>query len=142
MTPAIDTFTSPATDAGNGLHEGYVEVADVRLRYVDAGDRPLVVLLHGFPEFWYGWPSARRAVPPGAGGSIPADRAALRYATGSVSRKPTPPTSSRHAMPSTATRSGRQSRRREMPAKKSTAAMKTVARMYRSSLLFALVPSS
>jgi pimeloyl-ACP methyl ester carboxylesterase len=55
MTPAIDTFTSPATDAGNGLHEGYVEVADVRLRYVDAGDRPLVVLLHGFPEFWYGW---------------------------------------------------------------------------------------
>jgi pimeloyl-ACP methyl ester carboxylesterase len=70
MTPAIDTFTSPATDAGNGLHEGYVEVADVRLRYVDAGDRPLVVLLHGFPEFWYGWPSARRAVPPGAGGSI------------------------------------------------------------------------
>jgi epoxide hydrolase 4 len=25
------------------------------LHYVEAGDGPLVVLLHGFPEFWYGW---------------------------------------------------------------------------------------
>ena len=27
----------------------------VRLHYVEAGEGPLVVLLHGFPEFWYGW---------------------------------------------------------------------------------------
>jgi pimeloyl-ACP methyl ester carboxylesterase len=27
----------------------------VRLHYVEAGRGPLVVLLHGFPEFWYGW---------------------------------------------------------------------------------------
>ena len=27
----------------------------MRLHYVEAGDGPLVVLLHGFPEFWYGW---------------------------------------------------------------------------------------
>jgi pimeloyl-ACP methyl ester carboxylesterase len=27
----------------------------VRLHYVEAGDGPLVVLLHGFPEFWYSW---------------------------------------------------------------------------------------
>jgi pimeloyl-ACP methyl ester carboxylesterase len=27
----------------------------VRLHYVEAGDGPLVVLLHGFPEFSYGW---------------------------------------------------------------------------------------
>jgi pimeloyl-ACP methyl ester carboxylesterase len=25
------------------------------LHYVEAGEGPLVVLLHGFPEFWYGW---------------------------------------------------------------------------------------
>jgi pimeloyl-ACP methyl ester carboxylesterase len=55
MTTAIDTLTSPATDAGNGLREGYAEVGDVTLHYVEAGDGPLVVLLHGFPEFWYGW---------------------------------------------------------------------------------------
>jgi len=37
------------------LREGYAEVGDQRLHYVEAGDGPLIVLLHGFPEFWYGW---------------------------------------------------------------------------------------
>jgi pimeloyl-ACP methyl ester carboxylesterase len=32
-----------------------VAVGEVRLHYVEAGAGPLVVLLHGFPEFWYGW---------------------------------------------------------------------------------------
>jgi epoxide hydrolase 4 len=27
----------------------------IRLHYVEAGEGPLVVLLHGFPEFWYSW---------------------------------------------------------------------------------------
>ena len=42
-------------DDRSGLREGYAEVGDVRLHYVEAGDGPLIVLLHGFPEFWYGW---------------------------------------------------------------------------------------
>jgi len=37
------------------MRDGYADVGDVRLHYVEAGDGPLVVLLHGFPEFWYGW---------------------------------------------------------------------------------------
>ena len=37
------------------LHDGYAELGEVRLHYVEAGEGPLVVLLHGFPEFWYGW---------------------------------------------------------------------------------------
>jgi pimeloyl-ACP methyl ester carboxylesterase len=32
----------------------------VRLHYVSCGRGPLVVLLHGFPDFWYGW---RRQLP-------------------------------------------------------------------------------
>jgi pimeloyl-ACP methyl ester carboxylesterase len=39
----------------DGVREGYAEVGDVRLHYVEAGEGPLVLLLHGFPEFWYGW---------------------------------------------------------------------------------------
>lgn len=30
-------------------------VDGVRLHYVEAGAGPLVILLHGFPEFWYSW---------------------------------------------------------------------------------------
>jgi epoxide hydrolase 4 len=30
-------------------------VNGVRLHYVEAGSGPLVVLLHGFPEFWWSW---------------------------------------------------------------------------------------
>src|SRR5262249_55440442 len=40
---------------GSEVREGYAELGEVRLHYVEAGDGPLVVLLHGFPEFWYGW---------------------------------------------------------------------------------------
>ena len=35
--------------------DGYAELGEVRLHYVEAGEGPLVVLLHGFPEFWFGW---------------------------------------------------------------------------------------
>src|SRR5438034_6416216 len=42
-------------DVGIQLQEGYAEVGDVNLHYVEAGDGPLIVLLHGFPEFWFGW---------------------------------------------------------------------------------------
>jgi pimeloyl-ACP methyl ester carboxylesterase len=37
------------------LREGYAGIGEVRLHYVEAGEGPLIVLLHGFPEFWYGW---------------------------------------------------------------------------------------
>jgi epoxide hydrolase 4 len=37
------------------LRHGYAELSEVRLHYVEAGEGRLVVLLHGFPEFWYGW---------------------------------------------------------------------------------------
>ena len=48
---------STTEDRASGeLRDGYAEIGDVRLHYVEAGDGPLIVLLHGFPEFWYGWP--------------------------------------------------------------------------------------
>jgi len=48
-------MSSTEDRTGGDLREGYAEVGDVRLHYVQAGDGPLIVLLHGFPEFWYGW---------------------------------------------------------------------------------------
>src|SRR4051794_32689363 len=61
-TTTPDTSISPVIDAGIGLRDGYADVGnDVVLHYVEAGEGPLVVLLHGFPEFWYGW---RRQIAP------------------------------------------------------------------------------
>jgi pimeloyl-ACP methyl ester carboxylesterase len=37
------------------LKDKYVKVNGVRLHYVTAGKGPLILLLHGFPEFWYEW---------------------------------------------------------------------------------------
>ncbi|MGI8507068.1 MAG: alpha/beta fold hydrolase [Solirubrobacteraceae bacterium] len=38
-----------------GVRHGNADLDDVRLHYVEAGEGPLVVLLHGFPEFWFSW---------------------------------------------------------------------------------------
>src|SRR5512139_3483673 len=39
------------------MHSTYVNANGIRLHVVQDGpeDGPLVILLHGFPEFWYGW---------------------------------------------------------------------------------------
>src|SRR5579863_3870142 len=37
------------------LQDHFAEVNGVRLHYVTAGKGPLILFLHGFPEFWYEW---------------------------------------------------------------------------------------
>jgi pimeloyl-ACP methyl ester carboxylesterase len=46
---------SVATLDVTGARDGYADLGEVRLHYVEAGEGPLVVLLHGFPEFWFSW---------------------------------------------------------------------------------------
>ncbi|GAB6026050.1 Epoxide hydrolase 4 [Chamberlinius hualienensis] len=43
-------------DPAYGNHR-YIKLKNIKLHYVEAGDhsKPLVVFLHGFPEFWYSW---------------------------------------------------------------------------------------
>jgi epoxide hydrolase 4 len=37
------------------MRDAYADLGEVRLHYVEDGEGPLVVLLHGFPDFWYSW---------------------------------------------------------------------------------------
>ncbi len=45
----------PATQKQQGWAHHFASVNGIRLHYVEAGTGPLVILLHGFPEFWYSW---------------------------------------------------------------------------------------
>jgi pimeloyl-ACP methyl ester carboxylesterase len=38
-----------------GEEEGHVDSGGVKIHYVTAGKGPLVILIHGFPDFWYSW---------------------------------------------------------------------------------------
>jgi len=48
--PASRRSAKPET----GEH-GFLETNGVRLHYVTQGTGPLMLFLHGFPDFWYGW---------------------------------------------------------------------------------------
>jgi epoxide hydrolase 4 len=41
--------------SARGITHRWIDVGGLRLHCVEAGAGPLVVLLHGFPEFWYAW---------------------------------------------------------------------------------------
>src|SRR5215475_12813203 len=55
MPSSQGTLVARGAGMLDGIREGYAEIGENRLHYVEAGEGPLVVLLHGFPEFWYGW---------------------------------------------------------------------------------------
>jgi len=54
MSSTLDAAVLPESVAAESV---FIETNGVRLHTVQAGpeDGPLVVLLHGFPECWYGW---------------------------------------------------------------------------------------
>lgn len=58
--PTATAATSVTPPDDPSWQHQFVHVNGVRLHYVQAGSGPLVVLLHGFPEFWYAW---RRQIP-------------------------------------------------------------------------------
>ncbi len=51
----MTTADAMLPDVGTDVREGYAAVGEVKLHYVEAGEGPMILLLHGFPEFWYGW---------------------------------------------------------------------------------------
>jgi pimeloyl-ACP methyl ester carboxylesterase len=54
---ADDSLESSEPSLASDIESDYRKVNGVQLHVVTAGDpdNPLVVLLHGFPDFWYGW---------------------------------------------------------------------------------------
>ena len=54
--PCPYRFMQITSDRELALRHGYANVNGIRLHYAEAGSADnLVILLHGFPEFWYSW---------------------------------------------------------------------------------------
>lgn len=55
--PELDSVAAASTELGLPFEGRFIDVGEVTLHVVFAGpeDGPPVVLLHGFPEFWYAW---------------------------------------------------------------------------------------
>jgi pimeloyl-ACP methyl ester carboxylesterase len=54
LVAVAGAFASQAPNPPALTHE-FADVNGVRLHYARAGRGPLIVFLHGFPEFWYEW---------------------------------------------------------------------------------------
>ena len=44
-----------ATDIESRVSHGYADSGGVRIHYAELGKGPLVVMMHGFPDYWYTW---------------------------------------------------------------------------------------
>lgn len=43
------------SDLMDRVEHGYADSNGVKIHYASIGEGPLVVMIHGFPDFWYSW---------------------------------------------------------------------------------------
>ncbi len=48
-------FTIRAADIESKVTHGYADSNGVKIHYASLGQGPLIVMIHGFPDFWYTW---------------------------------------------------------------------------------------
>ncbi len=53
--PAGEAAVEPTSGAAKGFADGYFDRDGVRIHYVEEGSGELVLMLHGFPQFWWLW---------------------------------------------------------------------------------------
>src|SRR5215471_20729427 len=53
--PLILTVTAAGAGIEDRVKHGYADSHGVKIHYASLGSGPLVVMVHGFPDFWYTW---------------------------------------------------------------------------------------
>ena len=54
LIASLTATSASAEHLESGKH-GFAESGDIKIHYVTMGEGPLVVMLHGFPDYWYTW---------------------------------------------------------------------------------------
>ena len=54
LSSLLAISTTNADESALGKH-GYAQSGDVKIHYVTKGEGPLLVMIHGFPDYWYTW---------------------------------------------------------------------------------------
>jgi epoxide hydrolase 4 len=52
------------SDLDKRVEHGYADSNGVKIHYASLGRGPLVVMIHGFPDFWYSWRDQMEALSP------------------------------------------------------------------------------
>ena len=55
MRAAVLSVALCCAAAAAEYKDGYADSNGVKIHYVTAGSGPLIVMVHGFPDFWYSW---------------------------------------------------------------------------------------
>jgi pimeloyl-ACP methyl ester carboxylesterase len=55
LLPLIFATAARAADFDSAVKHGYVDSNGVKIHYASLGKGPLIVMVHGFPDFWYTW---------------------------------------------------------------------------------------
>ena len=55
LLPLIASIPVMAGDLESRVKHGYADNNGVKIHYASLGEGPLIVMIHGFPDFWYTW---------------------------------------------------------------------------------------
>ena len=62
----ILSVTSPSfADLTDAVEKGHADSDGVKIHYASVGEGPLVVMIHGFPDYWYSWRHQMEALKSG-----------------------------------------------------------------------------
>ncbi len=55
MLLLLPVLTAAVDDLDKRVEHGYADSFGVKIHYASLGKGPLIVMIHGFPDFWYSW---------------------------------------------------------------------------------------
>lgn len=64
-TVNVEIGDTPEATLMDRVDHRYAQNGDVKLHYASLGEGPLVVMIHGFPDFWYSWRDQMQALAAG-----------------------------------------------------------------------------